>query len=155
MADPRLPLIGFVINGLLGKSLSKGKVGTIGTVSVGLSFALTVAVFLEYLRLPAEAKPVEVVVYNWLTSGSFSVNIAFLVDPLSLVMLLVVSGVSTLIHLYSTGYMHDDPGFPRFFAYLNLFVCFMLILVGANNFLMMFVGWEGVGLCSYLLIGYW
>ncbi|MEJ5328980.1 MAG: NADH-quinone oxidoreductase subunit L [Desulfobaccales bacterium] len=152
---PVFPLIGFVINGLLGKSLSKGKVGTIGTVAVGLSFALTVAVFLEYLRLPAEAKPVEVVVYNWLASGSFSVNIAFLVDPLSLVMLLVVSGVSTLIHLYSTGYMHDDPGFPRFFAYLNLFVCFMLILVGANNFLMMFVGWEGVGLCSYLLIGYW
>lgn len=152
---PVFPLIGFVINGLLGKSLSKGKVGTIGTVSVGLSFALTVAVFLEYLRLPAEAKPVEVEVYNWLTSGSFSVNVAFLVDPLSLVMLLVVSGVSTLIHLYSTGYMHDDPGFPRFFAYLNLFVCFMLILVGANNFLMMFVGWEGVGLCSYLLIGYW
>lgn len=152
---PVFPLIGFVINGLLGKSLSKGKVGTIGTVAVGLSFALSVAVFLEFLRLPAEAKPVEVVVYNWLTSGSFSVNIAFLVDPLSLVMLLVVSGVSTLIHLYSTGYMHDDPGFPRFFAYLNLFVCFMLILVGANNFLLMFVGWEGVGLCSYLLIGYW
>ncbi len=80
---------------------------------------------------------------------------AFLVDPLSLIMLLVVSGVSTIIHVYSVGYMHDDPGFPRYFAYLNLFVFFMLILVGANNFLMMFVGWEGVGLCSYLLIGYW
>jgi NADH-quinone oxidoreductase subunit L len=152
---PVFPLVGFLINGLLGKSMSKGRVGAIGTLAVGLSFALTVAIFYEYLRLPAASRPVEVTAFTWITSGAFTVNVAFLVDPLSLVMLLVVSGVSTLIHLYSTGYMHDDPGYARFFAYLNLFVCFMLILVGANNFLMMFVGWEGVGLCSYLLIGFW
>jgi len=93
--------------------------------------------------------------YTWIASGPFTVSVAFLIDPLSLIMLLVVSGVSTLIHIYSIGYMHDDEGFYRYFAYLNLFVFAMLILVSANNFLLMFVGWEGVGLCSYLLIGFW
>uniref|UniRef100_A0A7C5AKA5 NADH-quinone oxidoreductase subunit L n=1 Tax=Desulfobacca acetoxidans TaxID=60893 RepID=A0A7C5AKA5_9BACT len=152
---PVFPLIGFIINGLFYKRLPKGLVGLVGSAAVGLSFALTVAIFLEYLKLPANARPVEVTVFTWIASGTFQAPVAFLVDPLSLIMLLVVSGVSTVIHIYSIGYMHDDPGYPRFFAYLNLFVCFMLILVGANNFLMMFVGWEGVGLCSYLLIGYW
>ena len=94
-------------------------------------------------------------VYTWIASGPFKVSVAFLIDPLSLIMLLVVSGVSTLIHIYSIGYMHDDEGFYRYFTYLNLFVFAMLILVSANNFLLMFVGWEGVGLCSYLLIGFW
>jgi NADH-quinone oxidoreductase subunit L len=152
---PVFPFIGFLINGLYGKRLPKNVVGTIGAGVIGLSFALTVAIFLEFLSLPAAARPVEKVVFTWIAAGAFSVPIGFLVDPLALIMLLVVSGVSFLIHIYSVGYMHDDPSFPRFFTYLNLFVFFMLILVGANNFLMMFVGWEGVGLCSYLLIGFW
>ncbi|MFZ5453696.1 MAG: NADH-quinone oxidoreductase subunit L [Thermodesulfobacteriota bacterium] len=151
---PLFPFVGFVINGLLGKNLSKNVVGTIGSLMVGLSFLVTVAIFLEFLKLPAAARPVEKVVYTWMSAGSFSVPVAFLIDPLSLVMLLVVSGVSTLIHIYSISYMHDDPGFYRYFSYLNLFVFAMLTLVGANNFLLMFVGWEGVGLCSYLLIGF-
>ena len=152
---PLFPLIGFCINGLVGKSLPKGVVGAIGASAVGLSFLVTVAIFLEFLKLPAGKTAVEKVVYTWIASGSFKVSVAFLIDPLSLIMLLVVSGVSTLIHIYSIGYMHDDEGFYRYFAYLNLFVFAMLILVSANNFLLMFVGWEGVGLCSYLLIGFW
>jgi NADH-quinone oxidoreductase subunit L len=152
---PLFPLIGFLINGLVGKSLPKGVVGTIGSAAVGLSFLVTVAIFLEFLKLPANARSVEKVVYTWIASGSFKVSVAYLIDPLSLIMLLVVSGVSTLIHIYSIGYMYDDEGFYRYFAYLNLFVFAMLTLVSANNFLLMFVGWEGVGLCSYLLIGFW
>ena len=153
---PTFPLIGFLINGLYGKKLPKNVVGTIGATAVGLSFLLTVAIFLEFLKLPPDApKAVQKVMFTWISAGNFSAEVAFLIDPLSLIMLLVVSGVSTLIHIYSIGYMHDDPGFPRYFAYLNLFVFNMLILVSANNFLLMFVGWEGVGLCSYLLIGFW
>jgi NADH-quinone oxidoreductase subunit L len=152
---PLFPLIGFLINGLVGKSLPKSVVGTIGAAAVGLSFLVTVAIFLEVLKLPANARSVEKVVYTWIASGPFKVSVAFLIDPLSLIMLLVVTGVSTLIHIYSIGYMHDDEGFYRYFAYLNLFVFAMLLLVSANNFLLMFVGWEGVGLCSYLLIGFW
>jgi NADH-quinone oxidoreductase subunit L len=152
---PFLPLMGFLINGLVGKSLPKGVVGTIGSTAVGLSFLITVLIFLEFLKLPADARSVEKVIYTWIASGSFKVSVAFLIDPLSLIMLLVVSGVSTLIHVYSIGYMYDDEGFYRYFAYLNLFVFAMLTLVSANNFLLMFVGWEGVGLCSYLLIGFW
>jgi NADH-quinone oxidoreductase subunit L len=153
---PTFPLIGFLINGLYGKRLPKNVVGTIGATAVGLSFLLTVAIFLEFLKLPPDApKAVQKVFFTWISAGSFNVSVAFLIDPLSLIMLLVVSGVSTLIHIYSIGYMHDDPGFSRYFAYLNLFVFNMLILVSANNFLLMFVGWEGVGLCSYLLIGFW
>jgi NADH-quinone oxidoreductase subunit L len=152
---PLFPLIGFLINGLVGKSLPKSVVGTIGSAAVGLSFLVTVAIFLEFLKLPEGVHAVEKVMYTWIASGPFTVSVAFLIDPLSLIMLLVVSGVSTLIHIYSIGYMHDDEGFYRYFAYLNLFVFAMLILVSANNFLLMFVGWEGVGLCSYLLIGFW
>ncbi len=152
---PLFPLIGFLINGLVGKSLPKSVVGTIGSTAVGLSFMVTVAIFLEFLKLPEGVHAVEKVMYTWIASGPFTVSVAFLIDPLSLIMLLVVSGVSTLIHIYSIGYMHDDEGFYRYFAYLNLFVFAMLILVSANNFLLMFVGWEGVGLCSYLLIGFW
>jgi NADH-quinone oxidoreductase subunit L len=152
---PLLPLIGFLINGLLGKSLPKGVVGTIGSATVGLSFLISIKIFLEVLRLPVDARSVEKVVYTWIASGPLKVSVAYLIDPLSLIMLLVVSGVSFLIHIYSIGYMYDDEGFYRYFSYLNLFVFAMLTLVSANNFLLMFVGWEGVGLCSYLLIGFW
>jgi len=152
---PLFPFLGFLVNGLLGKSLPKGVVGTIGSMAVGLSFLVTVSIFWQYLSLPVDARPVEKVVFTWISSGTFKAEAAFLVDPLSLIMLLVVSGVSTLIHIYSISYMYDEPGFYRYFSYLNLFVFAMLLLVFANNFLLMFVGWEGVGLCSYLLIGYW
>ncbi|MDD5642078.1 MAG: NADH-quinone oxidoreductase subunit L, partial [Syntrophales bacterium] len=106
---PLFPFLGCLINGLLGKNLSKNVVGTIGSLMVGLSFLVTLTIFLEFLKLPADARHVEKVVYTWITSGSFQVPIAFLIDPLSLIMLLVVSGVSTLIHIYSISYMHDDP----------------------------------------------
>ena len=152
---PVLPLIGFLINGLVGKSLPKRWVGTIGSATVALSFLITLKIFLEFIKLPVDARSVEKVVYTWIASGPFKVSVAFLIDPLSLIMMLVVSGVSTLIHIYSIGYMYDDEGFYRYFAFLNLFVFAMLTLVSANNFLLMFVGWEGVGLCSYLLIGFW
>ncbi len=152
---PLFPFVGFLINGLLGKRMSKNVVGTIGSAAVGLSFLVTVKIFFEFLNLPAGTTAVQKTVYTWMSAGSFSVPVAFIIDPLSLIMLLVVSGVSTLIHIYSISYMHDDEGFSRYFAYLNLFVANMLILVSANNFLLMFVGWEGVGLCSYLLIGFW
>jgi NADH-quinone oxidoreductase subunit L len=152
---PLLPLIGFIINGLVGKSLPKRVVGTIGSAMVGLSFLISLLIFLEFLKLPVGARSVEKVVYSWMAAGSFKVSVAYLIDPLSLVMMLVVSGVSFIIHVYSIGYMYDDEGFYRYFSFLNLFVFAMLTLVSANNFLLMFVGWEGVGLCSYLLIGFW
>ncbi|MBM4274230.1 MAG: NADH-quinone oxidoreductase subunit L [Deltaproteobacteria bacterium] len=152
---PVFPLIGFLINGLVGKKLSKNTVGIIGSAVIGLSFLVTVKIFFEFLNLPPGVKAVEKTVFTWISSGAFTAQAAFLIDPLSLVMLGVVTGVSFLIHIYSVGYMHDDPGFYRYFSYLNLFVFSMLLLVSANNFLLMFVGWEGVGLCSYLLIGFW
>ena len=105
--------------------------------------------------MPAEQRALTVTVIKWISTMGFSANIAFLVDPLSAVMLLVITGVGFLIHVYSIGYMHDDPGYSRFFCYLNLFIFFMLLLVMGSNYLLMFVGWEGVGLCSYLLIGFW
>ncbi len=123
---PTFPLIGFLINGLFGKKLPKHVVGIIGSLAVGLSFLLTVSIFLEFLKLP-HGTAVQKVVFTWISAGNFTAQAAFLIDPLSLIMLLVVSGVSTLIHIYSIGYMHDDPGFPRYFAFLNLFVFNMLL----------------------------
>ena len=105
---PIFPLLGFIINGLFGKNLPKNVVGAIGSLMVGLSFLVTVTIFLEFIKLPADARHVEKVIYTWMSAGSFSVPVAFLIDPLSLIMLLVVSGVRTLIHIYSVSYMHDD-----------------------------------------------
>lgn len=152
---PLLPLSGFLINGLLGKKLGKTLVSWIGCGSVGFSFLISVKVFFELLTLPAEERILEKIVFPWIYSGFFKVNISFLVDPLSCVMLLVVTGVGFLIHVYSVGYMAEDKGFSRFFSFLNLFVFSMLMLVLANNFLLLYLGWEAVGLCSYLLIGFW
>ncbi|MFH1626357.1 MAG: NADH-quinone oxidoreductase subunit L [Pseudomonadota bacterium] len=152
---PVFPIIGFIINGLFGQRLSKGAAGIIACAVIGLSFLVSVLLFLSLLQLPPESRAFEKNVYTWIVAGDLKTTIGFLVDPLSIVMMLTVSGVSFLIHIYSVGYMHDDEGFSRYFTYLNLFVFSMLVLVSANNFLMMFVGWEGVGLCSYLLIGFW
>jgi NADH-quinone oxidoreductase subunit L len=152
---PLLPLLGFLLNGLLGKRLGKPFVSWIGPGSVGLSFLVAVKLFLDLLVLPADQRSVAVVLFPWVWSAEFQTNVAFLLDPLSAVMMLIVSGVGFLIHVYSIGYMHDDHGYYRYFAFLNLFEFSMLVLVLADNFLFMFLGWEGVGLCSYLLIGFW
>jgi len=152
---PVFPLMGFLINGLIGKNFSEKAIGWIGAGSVGASFVLAVLIFIELLGMAPGSRSVQKIVYTWMLSGDANIPIGFLVDPLSMVMMLVVSGVGCIIHIYSIGYMHGELGFRRFFCYLNLFVFNMLILVCANNFLLMFVGWEGVGLCSYLLIGYY
>jgi NADH-quinone oxidoreductase subunit L len=150
------PLIGFVINGLLGSKIKNEKIiGFIASGSIGLSFLFTVFIFFETLSLPQEMRSKTVEVFNWISAGAINIKAAYLVDQLSLIMTLVVTGVGFFIHLYSIGYMHGDKGFWRFFAYLNLFIFAMLNLVLADNFLLLFLGWEGVGLCSYLLIGFW
>ena len=149
---PLFPLISWAIIGLVNRNLSKGLTGTIASGSVLASFVVAVMIFMEKLHNPT---PEIITLFDWISAGSFSAKMSFLIDPLSSIFLLVITGVGFLIHLYSTGYMHDDDGFRRFFSYLNLFVFFMLLLVLGDNFLVMFVGWEGVGLCSYLLIGFW
>ncbi len=152
---PVFPLVGFLINGLIGRNFSEKTIGWIGALSVGASFVVALLIFQDLLRLAPENRSVQKIVYTWMLSGDLSVPVGFLMDPLSMIMILVVSGVGCLIHIYSIGYMHGETGFRRFFCYLNLFVFNMLILVSSNNFMLMFVGWEGVGLCSYLLIGYY
>jgi NADH-quinone oxidoreductase subunit L len=147
---PLLPLIGFAIIGLGGKKLSKGLISIIGCGTVLAAFGLSLAIFLE---LHGQSHTVKM--FDWINTGSLKVDFSFLVDPLSGLFLLIITGIGFLIHVYSVGYMHDDEGFHRFFAYLNLFVFFMLLLVLGSNYLIIFVGWEGVGLCSYLLIGFW
>jgi NADH-quinone oxidoreductase subunit L len=148
---PILPLAGFIINGLGRNSLSKGVIGFIGSALVLASFALSIAVFFQVKATGV----INVNYFDWINAGPVKVSFAFLVDQLSSIMLLIITGVGFLIHLYSIGYMHDDKGFGKFFSYLNLFVFFMLLLVMGSNYIIMFIGWEGVGLCSYLLIGFW
>jgi NADH-quinone oxidoreductase subunit L len=150
------PLLGFLINGLLGRKIKNETiVGSIGTAAVASSFVVALLIFIEMLGSPAEERKHIVTLFEWIAAGTFSANIAFQVDQLSILMTLIVTGVGSLIHLYSIGYMHGDAGFWRFFTYLNLFIFAMLNLVLADNYLLMFLGWEGVGLCSYLLIGFW
>jgi NADH-quinone oxidoreductase subunit L len=152
---PVFPLVGFLINGLFGRRFPEKAVGWIGAGAIGASFLVALSMLVQLIGMDAGSRSVQKIVYTWMASGDLSVPIGFLVDPLSMVMLMVVTGVGFVIHVYSIGYMHGEIGFRRFFCYLNLFVFNMLILVAANNFLLMFVGWEGVGLCSYLLIGYY
>ena len=149
---PVLPLAGATINGVLGHRSSKRAVTTVALTFSGLAFAL--ALYIAATFSAADA-PYGFTLAHWIRSGSFSADFALYLDQLSLVMLLVVTGVGFLIHIYSVGYMWDDPSYYRFFAYLNLFMFFMLTLVLASNYLVMFIGWEGVGLASYLLIGFW
>jgi len=122
---------------------------------VGLSFLTSIVIFFQLSALPAGERVMQKIVFPWILSGKFHIDIGFLIDPLSSVMILVVSGVGFFIHLYSTGYMAEDKGYARYFSFLNLFAFFMLMLVLSNNFLLFYLGWEGVGLCSYLLIGFW
>ena len=152
---PLLPLIGFLINGLLGKKLGKPMVSMVGCLSVGAAFLIGLLAFNELLHLPPEHRQLTNTLWTWIAVGSFKVDVSLLLDQLSGVMILIVTGVGFLIHIYSTGYMHEDESYWRYFAYLNMFVFFMCCLVLGANYLVMFVGWEGVGLASYLLIGFW
>lgn len=156
-----LPLAGFLVCAAFGKRLSRPLVGGLATALVFGSFALSVLLLLSLLRLPEEGRRVVVSLLPggstvpWIAVGRFEVSYLALVDPLSVLMCLIVTGVGGLIHLYATGYMAKDRDYPRFFTYFNLFIFFMLVLVLGENLLLMFVGWEGVGLCSYLLISFW
>jgi len=151
---PLLPLAGAAINGLLGRHFPKWLVSLIGLIFVATSVAMAWWVARQFFALPAEAIPHSELLASWIHAGNFSVDFAFYLDQLSLVMLLVVTNVGFLIHVYSVGYMAEEGGYYRYFAYLNLFMFFMLTLILANNYLVMFIGWEGVGLASYLLIGF-
>ncbi|MFQ5913156.1 MAG: NADH-quinone oxidoreductase subunit L [Nitrospinota bacterium] len=146
-----LPGLGALVNGLLGRFTGK-RAHLVAVGSTGLSLAGALVVLYHSVLQGAR---IEVRLFDWVLADAFRTEVAFLVDPLSSVMLFVVTAVGFLIHVYSIGYMHDDPGYARFFTYLNLFMFAMLLLILGNNYLLMFVGWEGVGLCSYLLIGFW
>ena len=150
---PLLPLVGFLLISLGKSYFSKSLAGIIASALVFGSFVISLGVFFDVLN--GDGKPTIVKLFEWIATADFHVNIAFLVDSLTSIMLLIITGVGFLIHLYSMGYMHDDEGYAKFFSYLNLFVFFMLLLVLGDNFLVMFAGWEGVGLASYLLIGFW
>ena len=150
-----LPLLGAAINGLLGKNFSKPIVNSVGIGSIALAFLSFAELVREFAQLPAEQIPWVKTYFTWITAGQFKVDFSLQVDQLTIIMLGVVTFVSLLVHIYSTGYMAHEEGYYRFFSYLNLFVFFMLTLVLAANVVLMFVGWEGVGLCSYLLVGFW
>ena len=152
---PIIPFIGFLLNGLFGKRSGKGFVTAVALAgSLGAAIAGTVAV-LQYTAHYHHGERHLNRVYEWFNSGGIGADIAFQLDPLSIVMLMVVTWIGFLIHVYSVGYMHHEEGYWRYFAYLNLFLSAMLILILGSSYLFMFVGWEGVGLCSYLLIGYY
>src|SRR5438067_701791 len=150
---PLLPLIGAAINGLFGRRFPKRVVSAIALAFPGASFLMALWIASRFASL-TDLPHVELL-GRWIQAGSFAVDFAYQLDQLSMVMLLVVTGVGFLIHIYSVGYMAHEGGYYRFFAHLNLFMFFMLTLVLANNYLLMFVGWEGVGLASYLLIGFY
>jgi NADH-quinone oxidoreductase subunit L len=154
---PLLPFIGFLVNASLGRRLSKAAAGAVACGAMIASFLVSVAAVWRLIGMEPEARAIGERIFTWFSSGDFSVAFSLRLDPLSAVMILVVTGIGSLIHIYSTAYMHEesDSEFARYFSYLNLFAAFMLVLVLGSNFLVMFVGWEGVGLCSYLLIGFW
>lgn len=147
---PLFPLIGFIINGIGFRRLPAGLVGIISVGASVASFAVTLILFSGFA-----GEPLKAVLFDWISVGQLHINFSFQIDQLSLLMLLIVTGVGSLIHLYSIGYMNHDEGYGKFMAFLNLFLFFMLLLVVGSNYVIMFIGWEGVGLCSYLLIGFW
>jgi NADH-quinone oxidoreductase subunit L len=151
---PLLPLVGAAVNGIFGGRWPKSAISAIALFSTTLAFLAALEAVREFFTLSPDQIPWIKTYFAWISAGGFQANFALQVDQLTVIMLLVVTGVGWLIHIYSTGYMHEDPGYRRFFAYLNLFMFFMLVLILAANYLLMFVGWEGVGLCSYLLIGF-
>ncbi|SIQ40660.1 NADH-quinone oxidoreductase subunit L [Chryseobacterium sp. RU37D] len=147
-----LPLLGFLINGLFGKNLPKIVVGSLATAMVFGSFCIAVSLFMNF---DSESPAVIVKAFKWFTVNGVQIDFGFQIDQLSLMMVMIITGIGSLIHLYSIGYMSHDKGFYKFFTYLNLFIFSMLLLVMGCNYLILFIGWEGVGLCSYLLIGFW
>ena len=151
---PLLPLAGAAANGIFGGRWPKSTVTGVALSSTTLAFLAALEAVREFLSLSPSQIPWIKTYFTWISAGGFQADFALQVDQLTVIMLLVVTGVGWLIHIYSTGYMHDDPGYRRFFSYLNLFMFFMLVLILAANYLLMFVGWEGVGLCSYLLVGF-
>jgi NADH-quinone oxidoreductase subunit L len=154
---PLLPFAGFVVNATMGKRLPKSVSGGLASLVMVLSFLISAYLVWQLAQLAPEQRVLSNTIYRWIASGEFTLDVTFLIDPLSAVMLLVITGIGSLIHIYSTAYMHDevDSEFARYFSYLNLFAAFMLVLVLGSSFPVLFVGWEGVGLCSYLLIGFW
>lgn len=149
---PLLPLLGFLVNGFGFRKIPKNIAAYIGCGTVFISFLLICSLFISSLSTPLNEK---IDGFTWIAAGSYSISFSFLIDPLSIIMMMIVTGVGFLIHVYSAGYMKEDEGYGKFFAYLNLFIFFMLLLVMGASYVMMFIGWEGVGLCSYLLIGFW
>ncbi len=154
---PLLPFLGFLLNASFGKRVSKAGAGAAACGAMLGSFALSLAMVWRLVALPPESRAIVNQAFTWIASGDFTAVFRLRLDPLSSVMILVITGIGSLIHIYSTAYMHEevDSEYARYFSYLNLFAAFMLVLVLASNFLVMFVGWEGVGLCSYLLVGFW
>ena len=150
---PFIALLGAFINGFFGKRLKEPLSGIIASLLVAICFAFSVVSFLELLNL--EEKSINVPLWQFLQAGELNLALGFTIDTLSITMMLVITGVGLLIHLYSIGYMHGDEDYSRYFALLNLFIAAMLILVMADSYPLMFIGWEGVGVCSYLLIGFW
>ncbi|MDP9070358.1 MAG: NADH-quinone oxidoreductase subunit L, partial [Actinomycetota bacterium] len=152
---PALPLLGFLVLVAFGKRLGDPRAGWVATIAMGLSFLASVATFVELVGREGEARHVTKHVFTWMAAGGFEVEAGLLIDPLSVTMALFVTGVGALIHLYSIGYMHGDERYHQYFVYLNLFAFSMLVLVLGDSLLLTFVGWEGVGACSYLLISFW
>jgi NADH-quinone oxidoreductase subunit L len=154
---PLLPFAGFVVNSTMGKRLPKSVSGGLASLVMLASFAVAATLVWQLAGLAPDERLITQTIYTWMASGEFRLDVTLLVDPLSAVMLLVITGIGSLIHIYSTAYMHDevDSEFARYFSYLNLFAAFMLVLVLGSSLPVLFVGWEGVGLCSYLLIGFW
>src|SRR3970282_1589685 len=148
---PGFPLMGVIINGLFGQTHIRDKAHRVAVPAVGLSCLVALLISLQVFA----GQTLDLDLYPWVVAGDFQVPVGFLVDPLSTVMMFTVTFVGFLIHVYSVRYMQGDTGYPRYFTYLKLFLFAMLVLVLANNYLLLFVGWEGVGLCSYLLIGFW
>jgi len=149
------PFVGFLINGLRYKKHSANLAGSIATVAVFISFICSLLMVIDLIGMPEDARRIAVSFFEWMAVDKFKINAGFVIDQISAIMILVITGVGSLIHLFSIGYMHHDKGAAKYFAYLNLFIFNMLLLVLGDSLLVMFVGWEGVGLCSYLLIGFW
>src|SRR5512147_1041793 len=152
---PALPFAGFIVLALLGRRLRKTTVALVGAGFVGASALLAVLAGIGFVTEPPEGNAISQTLWTWMQFDGYSPSVSFILDPLSLVMVLVITGVGFLIHLYSVEFMSDEEGFSRFFAYMNLFVGAMLTLVLADNLVLLYLGWEGVRLCSYLLIGFW
>lgn len=158
-----LPLLGFLTQALLGKRVvdtlgprfGRRLMGAAAVLPIAGAFAIGLMLTWQLAQLPADERAIRLTLFDWITLRSISIPFEVLIDPLSLTMVLIITGIGSLIHLYATGYMAEERDYTRFFTYLNLFIAFMLVLVLGNNLAMLFIGWEGVGLCSYLLIGFW